>query len=100
VRVERRTLPAEWPAGPRSTSSSAPSSSTTGTEPTLERGARRHRRRRWRPAGAWSRSTTARRRASIRSTGDVVHALLRERLALAHVESEVNDAFRLDVFDA
>ena len=33
-------------------------------------------------------------------TGDDVHALLRERLALGHVESEVNDKFRIDVFEA
>jgi SAM-dependent methyltransferase len=33
-------------------------------------------------------------------TGDAVHALLRERLALANVASEANDAFLLDVFDA
>ena len=33
-------------------------------------------------------------------TGDVVHALLRERLALEHVEAEANDRFRIDVFDA
>ena len=33
-------------------------------------------------------------------TGDAVHALLRERLALGHVESEVNDQFRIDVFGA
>jgi hypothetical protein len=33
-------------------------------------------------------------------TGDAVHALLRERLTLGHVESEVNDQFRIDVFDA
>ena len=33
-------------------------------------------------------------------TGDDVHALLRERLALAHVDAEANDQFRIDVFDA
>ena len=32
-------------------------------------------------------------------TGDGVHALLRERLPLEHVKSEVNDKFRIDVFD-
>ncbi|MGZ6645833.1 MAG: SAM-dependent methyltransferase, partial [Solirubrobacteraceae bacterium] len=33
-------------------------------------------------------------------TGDAVHALLRERLDLGHVQFEVNDKFRIDVFDA
>ena len=33
-------------------------------------------------------------------TGDAVHALLRERLALAHVDADANDQFRIDVFDA
>jgi hypothetical protein len=33
-------------------------------------------------------------------TGDAVHALLRMRLALAYVEAEANDRFRIDVFDA
>jgi SAM-dependent methyltransferase len=33
-------------------------------------------------------------------TGDGVHALLRERLGLGRVESEVNDKFRIDVFEA
>jgi SAM-dependent methyltransferase len=98
VRVERRTLPAQWPAGPfdlvvcsellyywdRTTLDEA----LGVMAGSVARGGRLvavH----YRPPSSID-----------PLTGDVVHALLRERLALGHVESEVNDQFRIDVFGA
>jgi SAM-dependent methyltransferase len=98
VRVERRTLPGEWPSGPfdlvvcseilyywdRATLDAA-----LGVMPaSLAPGGRLvavH----YRPPSSID-----------PLNGDVVHALLRERLALRHVASEVNDQFRIDAFDA
>jgi len=98
VRVERRTLPAEWPAGPfdlvvcsellyywdRTTLDEALDVITASMAP-----------------GGRLVAVHYRPPSSVDPlTGDAVHALLRERLALAHVEAEVNDRFRIDVFDA
>ena len=98
VRVERRTLPAQWPDGPFDL--------VVCSEllyyfdrPTLEHAL---------PAIAASLAPGGRLVAvhyrppsSVDPlTGDAVHALLRERLALAHVDAETNDRFRIDVFDA
>jgi SAM-dependent methyltransferase len=98
VRVERRTLPAEWPAGPfdlvvcsellyywdRTTLDEALGVITASMAP-----------------GGRLVAVHYRPPSSIDPlTGDVVHAILRERLALGHVASEVNDKFRIDVFDA
>jgi SAM-dependent methyltransferase len=98
VRVERRTLPAQWPAGPFDL--------VVCSEllyyfdrPTLEHAL---------PAIAGSLAPGGRLVAvhyrppsSVDPlTGDAVHALLREHLALAHVEAQTNDRFRIDVFDA
>jgi predicted TPR repeat methyltransferase len=74
VRVERRTLPGEWPAGPFDL--------VVCSELLYYWD-------RYRPPSSVD-----------PLTGDVVHALLRERLGLAHVESDANDAFVLDVFEA
>jgi SAM-dependent methyltransferase len=97
VRVERRTLPAEWPAGPfdlvvcsellyywdRATLDEALGVIAGSLAP-----------------GGRLVAVHYRPPSSIDPlTGDVVHALLRERLALAHVESDANDAFVLDVFE-
>ena len=98
VRVERRTLPGEWPAGPfdlvvcsevlyywdRATLDEALGIIAASMA----------------PAGRLV-AVHYRPPSSIDPlTGDVVHALLRERLPLGHVASEVNDQFRIDVFDA
>jgi SAM-dependent methyltransferase len=98
VRVERRTLPGEWPAGPfdlvvcseilyywdRATLDQALGVIAASMAP-----------------GGRLIAVHYRPPSSIDPlTGDVVHALLRERLALGHVASEVNDQFRIDVFDA
>ena len=98
VRIERRTLPGEWPAGPfdlvvcsellyywdrETLEASLPTIADS-----LAPGGRLvavH----YRPPSTID-----------PLTGDAVHALLRERLALGHVESEVNDHFRIDVFVA
>jgi SAM-dependent methyltransferase len=98
VRVERRTLPGEWPAGPfdlvvcsevlyywdRATLDDALGVITASLAP-----------------GGRLVAVHYRPPSSIDPlTGDVVHAVLRERLTLGHVASEVNDQFRIDVFDA
>ena len=98
VRVERRTLPAEWPASPfdlvvcsellyywdRATLESALPRIAESLAP-----------------GGRLIAVHYRPPSSVDPlTGDCVHALLRERLALAHVEAEANDMFRIDVFDA
>ena len=98
VRVERRTLPGAWPAGPfdlvvcsellyycdRVTLEDALGVIAESVAP-----------------GGRLVAVHYRPPSSIDPlTGDVVHALLRERLALGHVASEVNDQFRIDVFDA
>jgi SAM-dependent methyltransferase len=98
VRVERRTLPAEWPAGPfdlvvcsellyywdRATLEAAVGVMAASLAP-----------------GGRLVAVHFRPPSSVDPlTGDGVHALLRERLGLAHVESEANDQFRIDVFDA
>jgi SAM-dependent methyltransferase len=98
VRVERRTLPGEWPEGPFDLVVCS-ELLYYWDEPTLEEA-----------IGVIADSLAPGGRlvavhyrppSSIDpSTGDAVHALLRERLALAHVGSEANDAFRIDVFDA
>ena len=98
VRVERRTLPAEWPAGPfdlvvcsellyywdRPTLEAALGVMADSLAP-----------------GGRLIAVHYRPPSSVDPlTGDRVHALLRERLALEHVEAEANDRFRIDVFDA
>jgi SAM-dependent methyltransferase len=98
VRVERRTLPAQWPAGPfdlvvcsellyywdRATLEQALGVIADSLAP-----------------GGRLLAVHYRPESTVDPlTGDAVHALLRERLALAHVESEVNDSFRIDAFDA
>ena len=98
VRVERRTLPSEWPAGPfdlvvcsellyywdHATLEEALPVMADSLAP-----------------GGRLIAVHYRPRSSVDPlTGDVVHALLRERLALAHVEAEANDKFQIDVFDA
>ena len=98
VRVERRTLPGAWPAGPfdlvvcsellyywdRATLDEALGVIAESVAP-----------------GGRLVAVHYRPPSSIDPlTGDVVHALLRERLALGHVGSEVNDQFRIDVFGA
>jgi SAM-dependent methyltransferase len=98
VRVERRTLPAEWPAGPFDLVVCS-ELLYYWDHPTLEAA-----------LGVMVESLAPGGRliavhfrppSSIDPlTGDVVHALLRERLALEHVEAEANDQFRIDVFDA
>jgi SAM-dependent methyltransferase len=98
VRVERRTLPAAWPAGPFDLVVCS-ELLYYWDHPTLEASL---------PAIADSLAPGGRlvavhyRPPSTIDplTGDAVHALLRERLALGHVESEVNDKFRIDVFGA
>ena len=98
VRVERRTLPTEWPAGPFDLVVCSELLYYWDLE-TLEAAL---------PAIADSLAPGGRlvavhyRPPSTIDplTGDAVHALLRERLALGHVESEVNDQFRIDVFGA
>ena len=98
VHVERRTLPADWPAGPfdlvicsellyywdRPTLEAALAVMVESLAP-----------------GGRLIAVHFRPPSTIDPlTGDAVHALLRERLALAHVEAEANDHFRIDVFDA
>jgi SAM-dependent methyltransferase len=98
VRVERRTLPGEWPAGPfdlvvcsellyywdRATLEDALGPIIGSLEP-----------------GGRLVAVHFRPPSSIDpQTGDDVHALLLERLALAHVGAELNDRFRIDVFEA
>ena len=98
VRVERRTLPAEWPAGPfdlvvcsellyywdRATLEDALGVIAASLAP-----------------GGRLIAVHYRPPSTIDPlTGDVVHALLRERLTLAHLEAEANDQFRIDVFGA
>jgi SAM-dependent methyltransferase len=98
IHVERRTLPEQWPAG---TFDLIVCSEVLyyWDRPTLEGSL---------PAIADSLAPGGRLVAvhyrppsSIDPlTGDAVHALLRERLGLANVASEANDAFLVDVFDA
>jgi SAM-dependent methyltransferase len=98
VRVERRTLPGEWPAGPfdlvvcsellyywdRATLGEALGVIAASVAP-----------------GGRLVAVHYRPPSSIDPlTGDLVHALLRDRLGLAHVESDANDAFVLDAFQA
>jgi SAM-dependent methyltransferase len=98
VRVERSTLPGEWPAGPfdllvcsellyywdRETLEAALPAIADSLAP-----------------GGRLVAVHYRPPSTIDPlTGDAVHALLRERLALGHVESAVNDQFRIDVFGA
>jgi SAM-dependent methyltransferase len=98
VRVERCTLPEEWPAGPFDLVVCS-ELLYYWDRPTLERAL---------PVIAESLAPGGRLIAvhyrppsSVDPlTGDDVHALLRERLALAHVDAEANDQFRIDVFDA
>ena len=98
VRIERRTLPGEWPAGPFDLVVCSELLYYWDLE-TLEAAL---------PAIADSLAPGGRlvavhyRPPSTIDplTGDAVHALLRERLALGHVESAVNDQFRIDVFGA
>jgi SAM-dependent methyltransferase len=98
VRVERRTLPEQWPAGPFELVVCS-EVLYYWDRPTLERSL---------PAIADSLAPGGRLVAvhyrppsSIDPlTGDAVHDLLRERLALAHADSELNDKFRIDVFEA
>ena len=98
VRVERRTLPGEWPAGPFDLVVCS-ELLYYWDRPTLEQAL---------PIIAESLAPGGRLIAvhyrppsSVDPlTGDDVHALLRERLALAHVDAEANDQFRIDVFDA
>jgi SAM-dependent methyltransferase len=98
VRVERRTLPEEWPAGPFDLVVCS-ELLYYWDRPTLQAAL---------PTIAGSLAPGGRLIAvhyrppsSIDPlTGDDVHALLRERLALAHVAAEANDQFRIDVFDA
>ena len=98
VRVERRTLPVQWPAGPFDLVVCS-ELLYYWDRPTLEHAL---------PVIAKSLAPGGRLVAvhyrppsSVDPlTGDGVHALLRERLALAHVDAEVNDRFRIDVFDA
>jgi len=98
VRVERRTLPAEWPGGPFDLVVCS-ELLYYWDEPTLEE-ALVAMAESLAPAGRLV-AVHYRPKSSVDpSTGDDVHALLRKRLALAHVGSEVNDAFRIDVFDA
>jgi SAM-dependent methyltransferase len=98
VRVERRTLPAEWPAGPFDLVVCS-ELLYYWDRPTLEAA-----------LGVMAESLAPGGRLIAVHyrppstvdplTGDRVHALLRERLALEHVEAEANDRFRIDVFDA
>jgi SAM-dependent methyltransferase len=98
VRVERRTLPAEWPEGPFDLVVCS-ELLYYWDRPTLEQAL---------PAIADSLAPDGRLvavhyrpRSSVDpQTGDEVHALLLERLALDHAASEVTDAFRIDVFQA
>jgi SAM-dependent methyltransferase len=98
VRLERRTLPEEWPAGPfdlvvcsellyywdRATLEHALPVMAASLAP-----------------GGRLIAVHYRPPSSVDPlTGDGVHTLLRERLALAHVDAEANDQFRIDVFDA
>jgi SAM-dependent methyltransferase len=98
VRVERRTLPTEWPAGPFDLVVCS-ELLYYWDRPTLEEA-----------LGVIADSLAPggrliavhyRPQSTVDPlTGDDVHALLRERLALAHVGAEANDQFRIDVFDA
>ena len=98
VHAERRTLPQQWPAGPFDLVVCS-EILYYWDRPTLEAAL---------PAIADSLAVGGRLVAvhyrppsSIDPlTGDAVHALLRERLGLARVDSDANDAFLLDVFDA
>jgi SAM-dependent methyltransferase len=98
VRVERRTLPGEWPEGPFDLVVCS-ELLYYWDEPTLEE-ALAVMADSLAPGG---RLVAVHYRPKSRVdplTGDAVHGLLCDRLALAHVESEINDAFRIDVFDA
>ena len=98
VHVERRTLPDEWPAGPFDLVVCS-ELLYYWDRPTLE-AALGVMVESLAPGG---RLIAVHFRPPSRIdplTGDVVHALLRERLALAHVGAEANDRFRIDVFDA
>ena len=98
VRVERRTLPAQWPDGPFDLvvcSELLYYWDRATLEPALGVMAD--------SLGPGGRLVAVHYRPPSTIdplTGDVVHALLRERLALAHVDAEANDQFRIDVFDA
>lgn len=98
VRVERRTLPAEWPAGPfdlvvcsellyywdQATLEEALGVMADSLAP-----------------GGRLVAVHYRPESTVDPlTGDRVHDLLRERLALTHAGAEANDRFRIDVFDA
>ena len=98
VQVERRTLPEQWPAGPFDLVVCS-EILYYWDRPTLEASL---------PAIAGSLAPGGRlvavhyRPPSTIDplTGDAVHALLQERLDLGHVQFEVNDKFRIDVFDS
>jgi SAM-dependent methyltransferase len=98
VHVERRTLPQQWPAGPFDLVVCS-EILYYWDRPTLEAAL---------PPVVDSLATGGRLVAvhyrppsSIDPlTGDAVHALLRERLGLAHIGSDASDAYLLDVFDA
>ena len=97
VGVERRTLPEQWPAGPFDLVVCS-EILYYWDRPTLEAAL---------PAMADSLAPGGRLVAvhyrppsSIDPlTGDAVHALLRQRLGLAHIGSDASDAYLLDVFD-